>query len=92
MEHLLGSLIKMSEILHLQEDDLRISLFAPLERDTPLVEILYGEKILVDLSFRDDESDGDVVVLFHDEIAGVSLSMKLVQEMLMKACQRLAED
>ncbi|MCP4170695.1 MAG: hypothetical protein GY758_07990 [Fuerstiella sp.] len=82
----------MSELIHLKEGDLRVSLFAPLERETPLVEILYGDKVLADLSFRDDDSTGEVLVLFHDEITGVSMSQTLLEQVLLKGHQRLVEN
>ncbi len=67
-------------------------MFAPLERETPLVEILYGDKVLADLSFRDDDSTGEVLVLFHDEITGVSMSQTLLEQVLLKGHQRLVEN
>ena len=81
----------MSEIVKLQEQDLRVSLFAPLERNTPIVEVLYGDKILLDLSFSDDDPKGDIFILFHVEISGVSLQRDSLQKLLQNGTMRLTE-
>jgi len=72
-------------------DDLRVSLFAPIDRETPIVEVLLDEEPLFDLSYQDDDPGSDVVVLFHDKASGIVLPNSDLSKIIEKGICRLRE-
>jgi len=71
---------------------LRIGMCAPIERETPIVEILDGQNVVADLSCMDDDPSKPFVVLFHDAVAGVQISVATFMEALAEANAKLRRE
>jgi hypothetical protein len=69
----------------------KFSLFAPIERETPIVEVLFKDKIILDFSFIEDSTNNDVEILFHNDISRCKLKSNLIIEIIEKGIERLKE-
>lgn len=70
-------------------DSLHVSLFAPIDRETPIVEILYNGKVMLDLSYEDDCAGNNVNVLFHNDITEMVIDSDILTKVIAKARARL---
>ena len=71
---------------------LRLGMCAPVERDTPIVEILDRHTVIADLSCMDDDPSKPFVVLFHDAVAGAQISVVAFMEAQAEANAKLRRE
>jgi len=65
---------------------------APIDCETPIVEILDGQTVIADLSCTDDDPDGSFVLLFHDAIGGIQIGVTTFMEALAEAHAKLRRE
>lgn len=78
--------MKIEEVKDL--DNIKLSVFAPIEKEYPIVEVLYKEKILLDLSV-DDQNPQIIKIFFHEGSSGIQFNNEVFLEVLAKAKEKL---
>ena len=76
----------MNEIKKIE--DLTLSLFAPIDQEYPIVEILYNGEVILDLSI-DENDPPSIKILIHHGCNGISCSFKIFEKILEKAKEKL---
>ncbi len=71
---------------------LRIGMCAPIERETPIVEILNGQTVIADLSCTDDDPGGPFVLLFHEAVGGIQIDVTTFMEAVAEAQAKLRRE
>jgi len=61
-------------------EKVRYRKFSPIDRDSPIFEVLSNEEIILDIS-KDDES-GELEVMFHKDACNKYLSVDLLTEIV----------
>lgn len=80
----------MNSIFSIESIDvLKFSHFAPIDRETPIIEISLGGKILIDFSYRNDDSNQEVEILFHDDFSGCKIKKELLNEIIESGIRKL---
>ena len=67
-------------------EQVRYRKFSPIDRDSPIFEVLSNEEIILDIS-KDDES-GEFEVMFHQNACNKYLSTDLLIE-IVENCKKL---
>lgn len=70
-------------------EDVRIGGFAPVDYETPFVEVEYKGSIIFDLSFDGDSAGGDILVMFHDDIVAVVVTDRVLGDIINSAKKKL---
>jgi hypothetical protein len=65
---------------------------APIERETPIVEILVGQTVIADLFCRDDDPGRPFVLLFHDAVGGIQIDVTTFMQVVAEAQARLRRE
>lgn len=76
----------------MQKEKLRLSMFAPIDRETPIIEVLFEHKVLLDLSYKNDDPSKEIEVLFHDDIAGACFGVSKLIDLVEEGKKRLLEE
>jgi hypothetical protein len=79
----------MHEIKNIE--DLKFSLFAPIDEEYPIVEVLYKNQILLDLSIdtKDTNNPPSINVLVHHGSNGILYNFEIFEKILAKAKEKL---
>jgi len=79
----LGNMHKINSI-----EDLRLSLFAPIDEEYPIVEVLHKDDVLFDLSI-DTSDPSSINILIHQAGKGVLYNLGIFEKILEKAKEKL---
>lgn len=70
-------------------DDLKFSHFAPIVRETPIIEVLFNKKIILDFSFKNDNPNEEIEIFFHDDSSDCTINYDLLIEIIRKGVEKL---
>ncbi|WP_420421679.1 hypothetical protein [Simkania sp.] len=76
----------MNEIKNIE--DLKFSLFAPIDEEYPIVEVLYKDEVLLDLSI-DANNPPSINILMHHGSKGILYNFEIFEKILAKAKEKL---
>ena len=70
--------------------DYRLRKFSPIDRDTPIFEVIYEDKIVLDISKNED--NGSYEVMFYADAANKSITVELLNEIIEKGKELIESD
>lgn len=68
---------------------LKFVTFAHIERETPIVEVLYRGKIVFDVSFKNDNASNAIEILFSKDIDGLIFDYEMLNQIIEIAIEKL---